>query len=117
MSAISVPLPPHLDVKGNLSNNWKKFKEIWESYETVTGLDTKPEKVRVATFITCIGPDALDIHNALPYQSEDDRRKMAKILELWDNYCIGETNVIYERYKFNNCVQEHHKIENLCFIM
>ena len=31
---------------------------------------------------------------------------MDKVLELWQNYCIGRTNVIYERYKFNNRSQE-----------
>ena len=28
------------------------------------------------------------------------------MLELWQNYCIGKTNVIYERYRFNNRLQE-----------
>ena len=31
---------------------------------------------------------------------------MDKVLELWQNNCIGKTNVIYERYKFNNRSQE-----------
>ena len=29
-----------------------------------------------------------------------------KVLELWQNHCIGKTNIIYERYKFNNHSQE-----------
>ena len=29
-----------------------------------------------------------------------------KVLELWETYCIGKTNIIYERYKFNNRSQE-----------
>ena len=28
------------------------------------------------------------------------------MLELLANHCIGKTNTIYERYKFNNCMQE-----------
>ena len=31
---------------------------------------------------------------------------MNKILELWNSYCIGETNIIYERYIFNNRNQD-----------
>ena len=31
---------------------------------------------------------------------------MDKVFELWQNYCIGKTNVICERYKFNNRSQE-----------
>ena len=50
----------------------------------------------------CIGPDALEIHTGLPFQSDDDRQNIDKVLELWQNYCIGKTKVIYERYRFNN---------------
>ena len=30
---------------------------------------------------------------------------MDKVIELWNNYCIGKTNTIYERYKFHNRAQ------------
>ena len=72
----------------------------------VTGLDKQPSTLRVATFITCIGPDALEIHTGLPFPSDDDRQNIDKVLELWKVYCIGKTNVIYERYRFNNRLQE-----------
>ena len=69
-------------------------------------LNEKDSKLRVATFVTCIGPDALDIHNGLPFQNDEEKGDMNKILELWNSYCIGETNIIYERYKFNNRNQD-----------
>ena len=56
--------------------------------------------------MTCIGPDALEIHTGLTFPSEDDRQNIDKGLELWQNYCIGKTTVIYERYRFNNRLQE-----------
>ena len=68
----------------------------------VTGLDKQPSTLRVATFIPCIGPDALEILTGLPFQSDDDRQNIDKVLELWQ----GKTNVIYERYRFNNRSQE-----------
>ena len=102
----NVSLPQKFDTKGNLAANWKKWIQIWKAYEIVTGLDKQPSTLRVATFITCIGPDALEIHTGLPFQSDDDRQNIDKVLELWQNYCIGKTNVIYERYRFNNRSQE-----------
>ena len=33
------------------------------------------------TAITCIGPKALTIHNGLPFQSEDEKENLAKILD------------------------------------
>ena len=31
---------------------------------------------------------------------------MAKIIELWESYCLGKTNIIYERYVFNKKNQQ-----------
>ena len=102
----NVSLPQKFDTKGNLAANWKKWVQVWKAYEIVTGLDKQPSTLRVATFITCIGPDALEIHTGLPFSSDAERENMDKVLELWQNYCIGRTNVIYERYKFNNRSQQ-----------
>ena len=102
----NVPLPPRLHLGGNLSENWKQWKQIYDAYETVANFKSKPDNFRVGAFITCIGPEALNIHNSLPYQDDGERQNIERIFALWNNYCIGETNVIYERYKFNNRNQE-----------
>ncbi|XP_022099928.1 uncharacterized protein LOC110984244 [Acanthaster planci] len=101
-----IPLPPPLQVTGDLKANWKKFRQLWDSYEIVTSIVDKPDKFRVATFITAVGKDALDIHNNLPYKSEEEKQNMATILKLWEEHCKGKTNIIYEQYKFNNCAQQ-----------
>ena len=49
---------------------------------------------------------ALEIHNGLPFRSEEEKSDITKVLELWEMHCIGKTNIIYERYKFNNRSQE-----------
>ncbi len=36
------------------------------------------------------------------YAVAADKQSIDKILDLWQAYCIGETNIIYERFKFNN---------------
>ena len=94
-----------LDLKLIIAANWKKWIQIWKAYEIVTGLDKQPSTLRVASFIMCIGPDALEIHAGLLFPSDDDRQNIDKVLELWQDYCIGKTNVIYERYRFNNRLQ------------
>ena len=37
----NVPLPGQLDIKGNLGENWKKWKQVCNAYETVTKLNNK----------------------------------------------------------------------------
>ena len=102
----SLPLPPRLELSGNVAENWKKWKQRWESFEIASRLVDQENKYRVATFITCVGDDAIEIYNALPFEQEEDKQNMSKVLELMERHCIGQTNVIYERYCFNNRNQE-----------
>ena len=102
----NVPVPPKIELSGNLANNWKQRKQVWSAYELVSRLNEQTDEYRVAAFIACIGPKALTIHNGLPFQSEAKKKNLAKILELWESYCLGKTNIIYERYRFDNCDQE-----------
>ena len=105
----NAPPPGRLELKGKLSDNWKKWKQVWDACETVTKLNEKESKFRVATFITCIGAEALEVHNGLPFRSEDEKQDINVVLDLWNSHCIGQTNIIYERYRFNNRKQESHE--------
>jgi len=98
----NVSPPPPIELSGNLQLNWKQWKQVWSAYELVTRLNQQNDEYRVAAFITCIGPKALSIHNGLPFLNPEERKNMAKIIELWESYCLGKTNIIYERYIFNN---------------
>lgn len=102
----SVAQPKPLKLQGDLKTNWSKFKQTWDAYEIITGLDQEPDKTRIAHFIVTVGQDALDIHNGLPFKKDEDK-VFKKILDYWDAYCIGKTNVTYERFKFFKCTQGH----------
>ena len=71
-----------------------------------TAHSTEYKFIQVATFITCIGQEALKGHNGLPFKTDEEKKDITKILELWGEYCNGKTNIIYERYKFNNRQQK-----------
>ena len=92
------------ELKEKLSDKWKKW-DVWDAYETVTKLNEKESKFRVATFITCIGAEALEVHKGLLFRSGDERQDINVVLNLWNSHCIGHIN-IYERYRFNNRKQE-----------
>ena len=53
-----------------------------------------------------IGKEALEVHNGFPFQNEEQKADTNKVLGLWENHCLGKTNILYERYKFNNRSQE-----------
>ena len=96
-------------MKGKLSDNWKKWKQVWDAYETVTKLNEKESKFRVATLITCIGAEALEVHNGLPFRSDDEKQDINIVLDLWNSHCIRQINIIYDCYQFNNRNQESHE--------
>ena len=93
--------PGHLKVKGDLAQNWREWRQLWNAYEVVAGLSEASRQYRVATFITCIGPSGLRIYNVLPFANEDEKQQMDKVLQLFERHCLGETNIIYERFTFN----------------
>ena len=127
----NIPLPPKLDIQNNLSQTWKNWRQIWDSYEIVAGLQLDPlpagadaaaiaandrenyriNRIRLATFITCIGQEALEVYNGLPFNQPEDKNNIDMVLQLFEHHCVGETNVIYERYLFNNRIQEPETID------
>ncbi|CAC5379298.1 unnamed protein product [Mytilus coruscus] len=106
----NIPFPGKLDLDGNISTNWKKFKRAWDNYEIASGLSTKDAKLCTATLLTCIDPEAMDIFDGLAFESEDDKKDITKVIEKFEAFCIGITNETFERYTFNIC--NHCETEN-----
>ena len=43
------PVPAPMKISGDRINNWEFFRQQWEDYELATGLDKRPEAIRLAT--------------------------------------------------------------------
>ena len=99
----NIPTPPKLEMRGNLSQNWKRWKMMWDSYEVLARIDPEDMRYRMAGFITYIGPEALKVYEGLPFRSNEEKQDISKVLELMGKYCLGETNGIYI---FNNRMQQ-----------
>ena len=77
----NIPVPGKLDLRGNLAVNWKKFRRIWKNYEIATHLNKQDSSLRVATLLSCIGSDVLDIFDGLSFDTEANRQDINKVLE------------------------------------
>src|SRR6056300_251020 len=99
----NIPLPLKLESDGCLSTNWKRFKRNWSNYEIASRLNKEPKELRTATLLTCIGSDALEVFDGFVFTGGEDK-DIDVILQKFDDYYIGSTNEIYERYKFNSRV-------------
>ena len=108
---INIRLPSKLELTGDLAMNWKKFHRAWNYYEIAARLKdpenpTVNKSLRTATLLTCIGSDDLDVYEGVEFANEDDKKDIDVVLQKLKRYCIGGTNEIYERYRFNKRDQE-----------
>ena len=102
-----LPPPQSLELNsGNISTNWKKFKQRYLNYEIATGINEKNNATRVAAFLIVVGNEALDVYDTLIWDNEGDDKKIDKVLEKFEEYCEPKKNVSYERYVFFSRAQE-----------
>ena len=94
----NVPFPPPL---GNLANNWKKFKRVWTRYEIASRLNKQDKTQRTTTLLTCLGSEGLEIVDSFHFVDGAQRSDIDQVMEKLEEFCIGTTNEIYERYVFN----------------
>ena len=62
--------------------------------------------MRLATLLTCFGESAYTVYNSIKFDTEADKQKIDIVLTKLKDYCVGQTNEIYERYIFNRRIQE-----------
>ena len=98
--------PGKLNTSGNLADAWKSYKQVWENYSLISGLNSQTEDYKVAFFLHCVGTEGLKIYNGFQFENENDKKILNKVLEKFDEFTLGQTNETYERYIFNSRNQE-----------
>ena len=93
--------PPPLSFEGNLSENWKYFKQKWGHYVILTNLDKQSREYRVALLLHTMGDEALKVYNGFHFTTDPGVRTVQEIIEQFDNFAVGEVNETYERFVFN----------------
>ena len=102
---VIIPLPGKLAVK------WQRLSRAWSIYEIAAQLkdpenpDRNKDR-RTATLVTCIVPDALDVIDAMDFNTKDQRKDPEIILTKMEKYCTGECNETYKKYVFNRGDQD-----------
>ena len=82
-------VPLRLDTRGNIPKNWKRWKQLRDSFEISSHLNQQENRICVATFITCIGSDGLEVYNSLLFERKDNKMVTSKLLELMEKHSIG----------------------------
>ncbi|PFX11501.1 Retrovirus-related Pol polyprotein [Stylophora pistillata] len=106
-SGFSLPPPPPLDIHDHsASEKWKKFELAWRNYALVTELNKRAEPVQVTTLLTVIGGEARDVYSTFTGWGEGENQKIEPVLRKFAEYCEPRRNVPFERYRFNQRMQE-----------
>ena len=88
------PEPLQLSI-GNSSQNWKRLKQKWNNYELASRVAKEDDTIKVATILTVIGHEALDVYNTFTWDDDEDKVKIDKVLEQLEKFCETRKNTIY----------------------
>ncbi|PFX34826.1 Uncharacterized protein K02A2.6 [Stylophora pistillata] len=102
----NLPPPKALNFDDNLATAWKSWKAAWQRYEIATGVYKQEGIVRVSTLLSIIGEDGVRAHDTFIWNEDENADDISQVLKKFDEFCIPRTQVIYERYRFNNRNQE-----------
>lgn len=92
--------PSELSFNGNVSENWKRWKQKLLLYLDATDKADKPDKTKIAILLHLIGDEGLEIFNTFQFANEEDEKKFAEVVKKFDEYCTPRTNIVFERFKF-----------------
>jgi hypothetical protein len=101
-----IPLPAPLNINSNLPVDWKRFKGQWANYVKAAKLNVEPKDRQAAILLACIGSNAYTVYTTFQFENKDDCDDPEKLCQAFERYCVGELNVVYERYVFNRRQQE-----------
>lgn len=104
--------PKSLDLNGNISENWRKFKQSFDIFLKASGSIRKPDEIKVAILLNIVDEDGIELYNTFNLQ-ETERNNLAKVLQCFEEYCVPKKNIVYETFKFfSRMQQEGEKFDN-----
>ena len=109
MATYQILAPEQMNCNGgDLSTNWKTFREGNEDHTIATGLDKKDKPIQVATLKSLMGIECKKILKRLQL-STDEMKDPSVILGKLEEYFVPTRNILYERYVFHTTEQQPHE--------
>ncbi len=98
--AAEIRRPDAFSLHGNVTENWRLWKEEFDIYLRAKELVNKPEDVRVAILLNSIGRDARERYNHFTWDAEADRHQYGRVIAKFDEHFRGKRRLMFSRYKF-----------------
>ena len=103
--------PSPLSLDGNVSENWRRFKQKFEIFVTASGFEKKTKPERCCMLLNLAGEQAIDVYNTFTYKGSEgdtpaeDPKDPDVVIQKFEAYCNPKKNITYERHVFNTRVQ------------
>ena len=107
MAGLKAPEEFDLD-SCNAKQEWNTWIEQYDLYACATELDSKDEKIQIATLFTCISACARKIYETSTLDNKE-KAIMIKVKEMFNKYVTHLINIPYERCVFNRRIQQQHE--------
>ncbi|XP_077516524.1 uncharacterized protein LOC144126312 [Amblyomma americanum] len=100
--------PEPLQLSGNLSQNWKRFKQELELFIKATTPKDDPRSgaAKAALLLSVAGDEALDVFNTFTFGEQEDKEDYDTLVRKFEAYCAEVSNEVHERYVFRSRKQE-----------
>ena len=88
---MNIPFPPPMKFTGDKATEWKRFKAQSLNYLTAAKLNVELDERKVALLLVCIGADGFARYDGLLFATADDRQKIEKVLEVYENQFVPQS--------------------------
>ena len=111
MSVYTIPPPLPMNVKDNVSTNWKLFRQpyAWQYYVTTTDLNEKSKEVQAGARCSVMGLVCVKVINSLTTLTVEDKSDSEKILTALGNHFMPRKHLLLERVKFGVANESGHE--------
>lgn len=104
-NSIDARRPDPLCFDGNVSENWRVFKQNFDVYSIAIELDDRKESQKIGIFLNACGPEAIEIYNTLSL-TDEQKKNFKTVVEAFETYCTPKKNEVYEAFRFNSRKQQ-----------
>ena len=82
------PLRVNDEGLNSLAAEWRSWRQLWDVYTVITGLDKKPNDFQASMFIASVGADALTIVNVCRTQDKRTGKTWRKYWTWWKDIAL-----------------------------
>lgn len=93
--------PNPLSFEGNVTENWRRFKQMFLIYIVVSGYESKSKKAKTCILLNLAGEQAIEIYNTFIYIKDESKEDIDVVVKKFEEHCNPKRNVTYERHVFN----------------